>query len=120
MPSRSTDLFDAAITEAARRVHEAADALSVDRARVAVLIDGQSGAGKTTLAALLRDGWRGAVEVVALDDVYPGWDGLAAGADAAREQILEPWAAGSPRAGTGGTGRARHPATRCSRERMPR
>ena len=75
-------------------MHEAADALSVDRARVAVLIDGQSGAGKTTLAALLRDGWRGAVEVVALDDVYPGWDGLAAGADAAREQILEPWAAG--------------------------
>lgn len=59
-------------------MHEAADALSVDRARVAVLIDGQSGAGKTTLAALLRDGWRGAVEVVALDDVYPGWDGLAA------------------------------------------
>ena len=94
MPSRSTDRFDAAITEAARRVHDAADALSIDGTRVAVLIDGQSGAGKTTLAALLRDGWRGPVDVVALDDVYPGWDGLAAGADAAREQILEPWAAG--------------------------
>ncbi len=100
MPSRSTDGFDAAIDEAARRVREAADALAPVGARAtsgaptSVLIDGQSGAGKTTLAARLRELWAGPVEVVALDDVYPGWDGLAAGAEAARAQILVPWSEG--------------------------
>ncbi|GAA3022925.1 AAA family ATPase [Microbacterium dextranolyticum] len=63
-------------------------------APVAILIDGQSGAGKTTLAARLAAAWPGDVNVVALDDVYPGWDGLDAGAETARTQILEPWCAG--------------------------
>lgn len=50
--------------------------------RVVVLIDGRSGAGKTTLAGALatrlcgRLGLR--VQLVSLDDCYPGWDGLAA------------------------------------------
>ncbi len=46
--------------------------------RPVVLLDGGSGAGKTTLAhqlAELLGGWR----VVSLDDCYPGWHGLAAG-----------------------------------------
>jgi len=94
VPSRSTDRFDAAIDLAARRVRDAAGALRPDGAPIAVLLDGQSGAGKTTLAALLRARWQGPVQVVALDDIYPGWDGLAAGADAARTQILEPWVSG--------------------------
>ena len=45
-----------------------------------LLIDGRSGAGKTVLARRLADA-TGAT-LVSLDDVYPGWDGLAAGADA--------------------------------------
>jgi 4-amino-4-deoxychorismate synthase, component I len=48
-----------------------------------VTIDGYSGSGKSTLAAALArlvPGW----QVLHLDDWYPGWDGLAAGADIAR------------------------------------
>ena len=48
-----------------------------------VTIDGYSGAGKSTLAAALArlvNGW----QVLHLDDWYPGWDGLAAGAQIAR------------------------------------
>ena len=48
-----------------------------------VTIDGYSGSGKSTLAAALTPllpGW----QVLHLDDWYPGWDGLAAGADIAR------------------------------------
>ena len=49
-----------------------------------VTIDGYSGSGKSTLAAALArlvNGW----QVLHLDDWYPGWDGLAAGADIARQ-----------------------------------
>lgn len=48
-----------------------------------VTIDGYSGSGKSTLAAALTrlvNGW----QVLHLDGWYPGWDGLAAGADIAR------------------------------------
>ena len=48
-----------------------------------VMIDGYSGSGKSTLAAALArlvNGW----QVLHLDDWYPGWDGLEAGADIAR------------------------------------
>ena len=53
------------------------------RAVPVVTIDGYSGSGKSTLAAALArlvSGW----QVLHLDDWYPGWDGLAAGADIAR------------------------------------
>lgn len=53
------------------------------RAVPVVTIDGYSGSGKSTLAtaiARLVNGW----QVLHLDDWYPGWDGLAAGADIAR------------------------------------
>ena len=46
-------------------------------------IDGYSGSGKSTLAAAIArlvSDW----QVLHLDDWYPGWDGLAAGADTAR------------------------------------
>lgn len=56
------------------------------------LIDGRSGAGKTRLAGIL--GAELGAHVVHLDDCYPGWDGLAAGADYALHRILEPLAAG--------------------------
>lgn len=48
-----------------------------------VTIDGYSGSGKSTLAAALArlvNGW----QVLHLDDWYPGWGGLAAGARIAR------------------------------------
>lgn len=53
------------------------------RAVPVVTIDGYSGSGKSTLAtalARLVASW----QVLHLDDWYPGWDGLAAGADIAR------------------------------------
>jgi len=59
-----------------------------------VTIDGYSGSGKSTLAAALAcllPGW----QVLHLDDWYPGWDGLAAGAQVAR-RICEDLRAGCP------------------------
>ncbi len=45
-----------------------------------LLLDGRSGAGKTVLARRIAEA-TGAV-LVSLDEVYPGWDGLSAGAAA--------------------------------------
>lgn len=61
-----------------------------------VLIDGRSGAGKTSLARALVGRWplKGRVQLVALDSLYPGWDGLDDGVQLAREQILVPHARG--------------------------
>lgn len=59
-----------------------------------MLIDGRSGAGKSTLTRLLATRWRGPVQIVALDSLYPGWDGLDAGADIVLSQILAPLAHG--------------------------
>jgi uridine kinase len=60
--------------------------------RVVVLIDGRSGAGKTVLAEALA--LRLGAQLVSLDDVYPGWDGLEAGSDAVHETVLRPRAPG--------------------------
>ena len=43
--------------------------------------------------------------MVRLDDIYPGWDGLAWTVDHVRTALLEPRAAGAPVDGAGGTGR---------------
>lgn len=51
-----------------------------------LLVDGRSGAGKTVLARAIAAARPDAV-LVSLDDVYPGWDGLAAGAAAVPELI---------------------------------
>lgn len=61
-----------------------------------MLIDGRSGAGKSSLARALIARWplKGRVQRVALDSLYPGWDGLEAGVALAREQILVPHARG--------------------------
>jgi len=60
-----------------------------------VLIDGPAGAGKSTLADDLVANWprTGAgVEptLVRMDDIYPGWDGLAAGSTFLTTELLEP------------------------------
>jgi cytidylate kinase len=43
-----------------------------------ILIDGRSGSGKTELARAIAADWPGA-QLVRMDDLYPGWDGLLAG-----------------------------------------
>lgn len=93
-PSRSSDPTAAALDAATTRVLAAVEA--VEAANPVVLIDGRSGAGKSSLAARLVASWplRGRVQLVALDSLYPGWDGLADGAETARELILTPHARG--------------------------
>lgn len=62
--------------------------------RVVILLDGGSGSGKTLLADELSAAWRTSrgedLQVVHLDDVYPGWNGLAAAAEAVSATILRP------------------------------
>jgi hypothetical protein len=57
-----------------------------------LLLDGGSGAGKSVLADDISAAWaeaRGeALQVVRLDDVYPGWFGLAAASAAVTGTIL--------------------------------
>jgi hypothetical protein len=89
----SADITGAALANAAERVRDALRALADDVPPI-VLIDGRSGSGKSSLAARTAHLWGGPVQVVALDDLYPGWDGLSQGAESARSQILVPIADG--------------------------
>src|SRR6478735_595047 len=61
-------------------------------APVIIAIDGRSGAGKTTLAielaARLRE--HRTVSLFHLEDIYPGWNGLAAGIDRYAATVLAP------------------------------
>lgn len=93
-PSRSDDPFAIALDHAVTLVADAVR--QVAAANPVVLVDGRSGAGKTTLARALVTRWpqRGRVQSVALDAVYPGWNGLADGVEYARETILVPHARG--------------------------
>jgi uridine kinase len=61
------------------------------RTRV-VAVDGRSGAGKTSLAASLQAAL--GAPVVALEDLYGGWNGLERGIDLLVSAVLEPLAAG--------------------------
>jgi uridine kinase len=74
------------ITAAVRRA-----APRAGRTRV-VAIDGRSGAGKTSLAAALRDQLQ--APVVSLEDLYGGWDGLERGINLLVGSVFEPLAAG--------------------------
>ncbi len=78
------------MSEAVGRVVEAVRA--VQASNPVVLIDGRSGAGKSTLARLLAEHWplRTDPQLIALDSIYPGWDGMDAGVAHAYEQILRP------------------------------
>lgn len=61
-------------------------------------IDGRSGSGKTVLASRLAEALRADYEVTVfrLDDLYPGWDGLAEGVRIFSEEILPKLATGQP------------------------
>ncbi|SEC59385.1 hypothetical protein SAMN04489806_3302 [Paramicrobacterium humi] len=62
-----------------------------------VLIDGPSGAGKSTTADLLVRSWSGPAPVlVRMDDVYPGWHGLARAGEHIGKELLDRLAAGRP------------------------
>jgi len=60
-----------------------------------VVIDGPSGAGKSTVADYLAVNGRlagrapGGIQLVRLDDIYPGWDGLEAAAQVAEHILSE-------------------------------
>lgn len=56
-------------------------------------IDGPSGSGKTSLASAVAD--RCGCDVVHMDDLFPGWDGLAAAAGLLTDQVLRPLAQGT-------------------------
>jgi uridine kinase len=86
--SRSSDPLDAALREGTARV--VAAIVAVAASNPVVVIDGRSGAGKSSLAARLAREWplRTPVQLIALDSLYPGWDGLERGAETARETIL--------------------------------
>lgn len=58
-----------------------------------LLVDGRSGSGKTEFATALAAAWPDA-QVVRLDDIYPGWEGLERGIEHVREFVL---ASDSPR-----------------------
>lgn len=59
------------------------------------LLDGPSGAGKTTLSAHIEKNWNSEVtlQIVHMDDLYPGWDGLVEGSRIV-SRMLEERAAG--------------------------
>ena len=69
---------------------------------VIIAVDGRSGAGKTTLAvelaALLRE--HHTVSLFHLEDIYPGWHGLADGQQRYLETVLQPLARGERAAWT--------------------
>jgi hypothetical protein len=71
--------------------------------RPVVLVDGGSGAGKTSLGERLAPAL--GAQLVSLDSLYPGWDGLEAGSAAVAATVLRSrdpgwtrwdWAAGRP------------------------
>lgn len=57
--------------------------------RALILIDGHSGSGKTDYATALAAEY--GYEVLSLDEVYPGWDGLDAGQALVVEKLLPVW-----------------------------
>ncbi|PKW28373.1 AAA family ATPase [Phycicoccus duodecadis] len=85
------------VTGPADPEHVAAVVAALGRARVrdgsaVVAVDGPSGSGKTTLANAVADAL--GCPVVHLDELYPGWDGLAAVVPLLVDQVLLPLSRG--------------------------
>lgn len=62
---------------------------------VVIAIDGPAGSGKSSLAALVAADLDQA-PIVHMDDLFPGWDGLAASPALLAAQVLAPLVAGEP------------------------
>lgn len=94
MPSRSSDPLAQALQRGAAEVIDAI--VAVEASNPVVLIDGRAGAGKTTLSRIVAANWplAGRPQLIALDSLYPGWDGLDAGVERALHDILRPHARG--------------------------
>jgi len=60
-----------------------------------VCVDGPSGSGKSTLAARIA-GALGDPPLVHMDDLFPGWEGLAEAVPLLHDRIVAPLAAGAP------------------------
>ncbi len=79
-----------------RRVEQLLEAIAAAPRRAAatrvIAIDGRSGAGKSTLAAALAG--RVPAALVALEDLYGGWDGLQDGVGRLCGDVLSPFAQG--------------------------
>ena len=92
--SADADPVTAALEIAATQVLAAI--VGVAASNPVVLVAGRSGSGKSSVARKRVGRWplRGRVQLVALDSLYPGWDGLAEGVQAARDLILRPHARG--------------------------
>lgn len=68
---------------------------SADRSRPRLtLVDGRSGSGKTTVATELARST--GAQLLSLDDVYPGWDGLEAAEAHVLQHVLRALAEGRP------------------------
>ena len=92
MPSSADLTFAAALSAAADDIVAALGSASAFAP--ITLIDGRSGSGKSTLAADLVARSRGRLQLIALDDLYPGGEGLAAGAEEALKRVIAPHATG--------------------------
>lgn len=74
------------VTSLAARARVASVASAASGRRSVVLVDGRSGTGKTTLGGALAAEL--GAQLVHLDDVYPGWDGLLAASTAVVDDVL--------------------------------
>jgi uridine kinase len=63
---------------------------------ITLIIDGPSGAGKTTLAASIEAAWpeNRSVLLLHMDDLYPGWHGLRQGSDVVANTVIPARTAG--------------------------
>jgi uridine kinase len=81
--------------DAEASAHFVVDAALHASANPVVLIDGPSGAGKSTFADDVAATWpTPSAVLVRMDDVYPGWHGLAAAAAHVHDELLAPLRAG--------------------------
>ncbi len=105
----------AAVAEAVRLADERAPRCGDVRL---VAVDGPSGSGKSTLGAAI--GATLGAPVLHMDDIYPGWDGLAEAVPLLTTQVLEPLTArASPPHTGGGTGSGTGGAAVSSRSPRP-
>lgn len=90
MPPSADDPVARALAEGLEAIAGALRAQSA--VNLVIVIDGRSGACKTSLSRLVLEHWplEAPAQLVALDSIYPGWDGLDEGVERALHDILLP------------------------------